>query len=214
MNESRRTRIKICGMTREEDVRIAGYLGADAIGLVFYAPSPRNLTLETAWMLVRSAPPFLTTVGLFLDAGKAAVDKVLEAVPLDLLQFHGAESPEFCSSFGRPYIKAVPMRDAVDFDEYTGRYRDASGFLLDSHASGAAGGSGETFDWSSWPRRSSQVLILAGGLSPDNVAAAIHETVPWGVDVSSGVESGKGMKDPEKMAAFCREVQRIDAQRD
>ncbi|MEA3410701.1 MAG: phosphoribosylanthranilate isomerase, partial [Pseudomonadota bacterium] len=150
MTEAKRTRIKICGITREEDARLAGLLGADAIGLVFYPPSPRALTPDLALNLARSAPPFLTTVGLFLDAGKSAIDEVLKAVPLDLLQFHGVEPPELCRSFGRPYLKAVPMRGELDFDEYARRYPDASGFLLDSHTAGAAGGSGEAFDWGTW----------------------------------------------------------------
>lgn len=213
MNEPARTRIKICGITRREDALLAGELGADAIGLVFYRASPRALTPGNALEIVRSSPPFLTTVGLFMDADRDEVVSVLESVPLDLLQFHGSESPDFCGSFDRPYIKAVPMGGGEDVTGTMQRFPQAGGFLLDSHASGAAGGSGETFDWAAWPRKATRPLILAGGLGPSNVAEAIRRTAPWGVDVSSGVESGRGVKDPDRMTAFCREVQRIDAER-
>lgn len=209
-----RTRIKICGMRRREDVVRAGELGVDAVGLVFYAPSPRAVSVDQARELVRAKAPFVSAVGLFLDARPALVERVLEAVPLDLLQFHGDESPADCGRYGVPYIKAVAMGGGIDVAAYVGGYPDASGFLLDSHERGQAGGTGESFDWGGWPRSMRCPLILAGGLGPGTVAAAIRATAPYGVDVSSGVESRPGVKDSVKMEQFVEEVRRVDCEQD
>ncbi len=206
-----RTRIKICGIRALEHVRLAGELGVDAIGLVFYARSPRAVDPEHAAQLVAGCPPFVTTVGLFLNPEPGFVEQVLERVPLDLLQFHGDERPDDCRRYGRPYIKAIPMGGETDVRRYAAAYPDAQGFLIDSHVAGAAGGTGVAFDWRLWPRSLERPLILAGGLSPGNVAEAIRVAAPYGVDVSSGVESERGVKDPQRMIAFCQEVRRADA---
>lgn len=161
-------------------------------------------------MKVRS--PFMMVVGLFLDPQSHFVREVLDEVPLDLLQFHGDECPADCSRFGRPYIKAVPMRGGTDVAAFAAAYSDARGLLLDSHSRGGAGGTGTSFDWKGWPRNLDRALILAGGLTPANVAAAVRETRPYAVDVSSGVESRKGIKDLQKMQAFVEEVRRVDCE--
>ncbi len=212
MGRGMRTRIKICGIREPEHARLAGELGVDAIGLVFYARSPRGVGPGEAAAVVAACPPFVTTVGLFLDPEPGLVEHVLEQVPLDLLQFHGDERPEDCRRYGRPYIKAIPMGEGIDARRYAQTYPDARGFLIDSHAAGAAGGTGRVFDWSRWPRGLDRPLILAGGLTPQNVGEAIRRAAPYGVDVSSGVESARGVKDPRRMAAFCREVRRADAE--
>lgn len=204
-----RTRIKICGMTRREDVQAAAQLGVDAIGLVFYAASKRCLTLAQARELVRSVPAFVTVTGLFLDASRAEVQHTLDAVRLDLLQFHGSESPEFCAAFGRPYVKALAMRVQPDLVDCAKRYHGAAALLLDSHLPGQAGGTGTTFDWHALPRLSDMPLILAGGLDASNVGEAIRALRPYAVDVSSGVESAPGIKDAVRMAEFVREVNRV-----
>ena len=205
-----RTRVKICGITRPEDGVAAARLGADAIGLVFYRASPRALDVARAREIVRALPPFVTVVGLFLDAASAEVRAVLDALPIDVLQFHGDEPAAACAAYGKLYIKAVPMGGKTPVTEYTRRYADAAGLLLDSHEVGSAGGSGRTFDWSRVPAGLDKPVILAGGLTPDNVAGAIRCTRPYGVDVSSGVEAGKGIKDPDKIAAFIRGVRSAD----
>lgn len=199
-----RTRVKICGITRPEDARAAAAAGADAIGLVFVDASPRRLDPERARAIVAVLPPFLKVVGLFVDAPPAQVRAVLGAVPLDLIQFHGRETPEFCRAFGRPYLKALRMGPGVDVAAEAGRYPDAAGLLLDSFHPQLAGGTGETFDWSRVPRDLGRPLVLAGGLTPENVAAAVAAVRPYAVDVSSGVESAKGIKDAAKVAAFVR----------
>jgi phosphoribosylanthranilate isomerase len=204
------TRIKICGITRVEDARAAGELGADAIGLVFYAASPRAVSAEQARQIAAAVPPFVARVGVFLDTDEAFVQELLEAVPLDLLQFHGEESPRACSSFGRPYVKAVPMGDDTDASEYMARYPDAAGFLLDSHRRGQMGGLGIAIDCRRVPLTMGRPLILAGGLGVGNVAQIVCATRPYGVDVSSGVESAKGIKDVAKIRAFISEVKRVD----
>lgn len=204
-----RTRIKICGMTRRADVQAAARLGVDAIGLVFYAGSRRHLTLAQARELVHALPAFVTVTGLFLDAARAEVERTLDAVPLDLLQFHGSESPEFCGAFGRPYVKAVPMPALPDLENWARRYHDASALLLDSHRPGQAGGTGQTFDWASVPAVDTLPLILAGGLNSANVAEAIRAVGPYAVDVSSGVESAPGIKDVTRMREFVQEVNRV-----
>lgn len=203
-----RTRIKICGVTRVADASAAAEAGADAIGLVFHEASPRAVTSAAARAIVDALPPFVTTVALFLDAPAERVAEVLEAVPVDLIQFHGRETPAFCRGFGRPYIKAMPLGDDLDAAAFAAEYGDARGFLVDSHRAGEAGGTGRVFDWSRYPSALAAPVVLAGGLSPDNVAAAVRATRPWGVDVSSGVESAPGLKDSAKMATFIEEVQR------
>lgn len=195
-------RIKICGLRDPEMAVKAANLGADAIGLVFYAPSPRAVSIETACQIAQALPPFVSTVGLFVDADPAYVREVLAAVPLDLLQFHGDESPAYCQQFNHPYLKAIRVNPDLDLLEYATRYVDARGILVDAYVPGVPGGSGETFDWSLLPASLPLPLILSGGLFHGNVLAAIQQVKPWAVDVSSGVESSKGIKDVAKIAAF------------
>jgi phosphoribosylanthranilate isomerase len=203
-----RTRIKICGITRPEDAMAAAAAGADAIGLVFHPPSPRNVEPETAVAIVRALPPYITVVALFMNAGIEAVRICLNTVPVDLLQFHGDESPEFCGKFDRRYVKAVAMGTAMDPLEYATRYPDAAGFLLDSHGGGRMGGTGDRFDWSLIPGKFDAPVILAGGLDPHNVADGVRRVRPYAVDVSSGVEVAKGIKSADRIAQFVREVRR------
>jgi len=207
-----RTRIKICGITRLEDALCAAELGADALGFVFYAKSPRYIEPAAAREIVAALPPFVTTVGLFLDARGETIRETLAEVALDMLQFHGDECPADCGAYDRPYLKAVPMGGAIDVAGYMNTYPDAAGFLLDSHAPGMAGGTGETFDWRVIPPKLPRPVILAGGLSADNVAQALHQNRVWGVDVSSGVEQSPGIKDAAKMAAFIDEVKSVDSE--
>lgn len=206
-----RTRVKICGFTRAEDAVNAARLGVDAIGLVFYPPSPRHVTVETAVEIVRALPAFVTVVGLFVDAGRSLIEQVLRQVPIDCLQFHGDEAPEDCRGYHRPYIKAVRMREGVDVSLLERQYHDAAGLLLDAYHSGMQGGSGSCFDWHLIPSERSLPLILAGGLDAENARLAIEQIGPYALDVSSGVEAGKGIKDVAKMAAFIRTInQAID----
>lgn len=202
-------RIKICGITRIEDALAAAQAGADAIGLVFHAASPRAISPEQAAAIVRALPPFVSSVGLFVDATEARVNEVLRQVPLDMLQFHGDEPDEFCQRFARPYLKAVRVRPGDDINALAAAWPGASGILLDSYKPGVPGGTGETFDWSMVPARRSWPLILAGGLQADNVRQAIELTAPWAVDVSGGVEAARGIKDPAKINAFIQEVKRV-----
>jgi len=197
-----RTRIKICGITRPEDGIEAARLGADAIGLVFYNKSPRAVTPKQAAEIAAALPPFVSIVGLFVDPDPVNVELVLAQVSLDLIQFHGNETPEFCASFGRPYLKAVRMRDGVDLAAERQRYGDARGLLLDTYQSGTPGGTGEVFEWDRVPDDLAASIVLAGGLTPDNVAAAVKQVQPYAVDVSGGVEASKGIKDAAKLAAF------------
>jgi phosphoribosylanthranilate isomerase len=206
MTPTPRTRVKICGITRPEDGVAAAQLGADAIGLVFHPPSPRFVDVETARRIVAALPPFVTVVGLFMNAEPAAVKRVIDRVPLHLLQFHGDEDPDYCASFGLPYLKAVPMGAHADVLDYERRFTTTAGLLLDSHGGDQMGGSGQGFDWTRIPVERRKPLILAGGLRPDSVAEAIHQVRPYAVDVSSGVESAKGIKDAELMRAFLRGV--------
>jgi len=206
-----RTRIKICGIREGLHAMVAADAGADAIGLVFYRESPRFVTPGTAANVVAVLPPFVTTVGLFVDATEAKVRETLSAVRLDLLQFHGNEPPEFCESFGVPYVRAVPMGPGVDLLEWAGRFSSARALLLDAHEPGKPGGTGRTFDWADIPRDLPIPLILSGGLNPENVGRAVREVQPWAVDVSSGVEATRGSKDPQKIVEFIRSVQREDA---
>lgn len=207
-----RTRIKICGITRPEDGREAARLGADAVGLVFYDQSPRAVTPEQAAEVIAALPPFVTTVGLFVDPSPETVESVLARLPLDLLQFHGDEPPEFCARFGRPWLKAIRMRDGMDLQVEAERYRRARGLLLDTYQPGVPGGTGESFDWGRVPRELANSIVLAGGLTADNVGAAIKQVRPWAVDVSGGVESAKGIKDAAKLAAFIGEVRRVESE--
>lgn len=202
-------RIKICGITRVEDALAAAEAGADAIGLVFYPPSPRAVSAEQAADIVRALPPFVTTVGLFVDAEADDVRRVLRQVPLDLLQFHGDEPAAYCRQFQRPWMKALRVRPGDDLNQLAARWPDAAGILLDSYKAGVPGGTGETFDWSAIPAERKWPLVLAGGLDAANVVSAIAATRPWAVDVSGGVEASKGIKDSEKIQAFVQEVKRV-----
>jgi phosphoribosylanthranilate isomerase len=204
-----RTRIKICGLTRPEDVRAAVSAGADAIGFVFYPPSPRAVTAEQAAELVALLPPFVVSVGLFVNPEPSYVEQVLAHVPLQLLQFHGDESESACARFGRPWIKAARMRPGIDLVEFSSSYPRASGILVDAFVDGYGGG-GKTFDWSLIPEGFGRPLVLSGGLDVDNVTDAVRRVRPWAVDVSSGVESAKGIKDAAKVAAFIAGVRHAD----
>ena len=204
-----RTRIKICGLTRPQDVRAAVELGADAIGFVFYPPSPRAVSIDQAAELAALLPPFVTAVGLFVNPSREEVQAVLERVPLQLLQFHGDESEAACAGHGRPWIKAARMRPGVDLVEFSASYPRASGILVDAFVEGYGGG-GKTFDWSLIPEGFGRPLVLSGGLDADNVAEAVRRLRPWAVDVSSGVESGKGIKDAARIAAFIDGVRQAD----
>ena len=201
-----RTRIKICGLTREEDVRAAVSAGADAIGFVFYPPSPRFVSFERAAELARLIPPFVTTVGLFVNAGRDYVENALDAVPLQVLQFHGDETEADCLGYGLPYIKAGRMRPGLDLLKYAASFPCAQGLLLDAFVEGYGGG-GETFDWSLIPSGLPLPLILSGGLHAGNVAEAVRCVQPWAVDVSSGVEAAKGIKDADRITEFVAGVQ-------
>ncbi|MBT9612589.1 MAG: phosphoribosylanthranilate isomerase [Burkholderiales bacterium] len=199
-------RVKICGITRIEDGLACAQLGADAIGLVFYAPSPRHVSVEQARAIMAALPPFITTVGLFVDAEMAEVKAVLAQLPLDVLQFHGSETPEYCQGFGRPYLKAVRVKPGLDLVQYAAQYAHAKGLLLDTHVEGIAGGTGQSFDWNLIPARLPLPVVLSGGLNPTNVTDAIKRVQPAAVDVSSGVEATKGIKDAAKIAAFMQGV--------
>ena len=202
-------RIKICGITRVEDALAAAQAGADAIGMVFHAASPRAVSVEQARAIAQAMPPFVTVVGLFVDAPEADIRAVLDQVPLDLLQFHGDEPDSFCQRFARPYLKAVRVRPGDDLNALAANWPGASGILLDSYKPGVPGGTGETFDWSMIPSQRSWTLVLAGGLQANNVRLAIDMTAPWAVDVSGGVETAKGIKDVDKINAFIHEVKRV-----
>ena len=204
------TAVKICGITRADDARTGARLGAHALGFVFYAKSPRHVTPARAAEIVRALPPFVTAVGLFVNAGPREVERVLEQVPLDLLQFHGEETPEFCGQFRVPYVKAVRVRAGLDLLQYAQHYRAARGLLLDAYIEGAHGGTGTAFDWTLIPRELPLPVILSGGLNPENVAEAVRRIRPWAVDVSSGVEASPGVKDPRSIAAFMKEVRSAD----
>ncbi|MGX2040326.1 phosphoribosylanthranilate isomerase [Methylocaldum sp. MU1018] len=206
----RRTRVKICGFTRPDDALTAVRLGADAVGLVFYPPSPRNLDIETAQKIVSTLPPFATVVGLFVDEDETVVRGILERVRIDLIQFHGEEGPGYCGRFGKPYVKAVRMRPGTDLAGIVNAYPDAAGFLLDAWHAETKGGTGHRFDWEWIPEELRQSVTLAGGLAPDNVGEALRAVRPYAVDVSSGVEAGKGVKDADKMAAFLKQVHEYD----
>jgi phosphoribosylanthranilate isomerase len=198
---SYRTRVKICGITRVADALDAIALGADALGFVFYAPSPRAVSAQTVQNIVAQLPPFVSTVGLFVDATPQEVQSVLAQVPLSLLQFHGDETNEYCQQFGVPWIKALRMEPDSDILAKIAEYPQAQGILLDAWHPHLKGGTGQTFDWRHWPH-SNKALILAGGLTPENVTEAIHFTKPYAVDVSGGVEASKGIKEFTLLQAF------------
>jgi len=206
------TRIKICGITRVEDVMDAVHSGADALGLVFYDKSPRSVTIEQAMELTEVIFPFVTLVGLFVNPSEEKVREVLKAVPLDALQFHGEESPEFCAQFGRPYLKAIRVKAGVDLVQYANDYMGAQGLVLDAFVEGEHGGTGTSFDWTLIPHDLPLPVILSGGLDAGNIAAAIRQVHPYAVDVSSGVEASKGIKDAMKITSFINEVNKTDLQ--
>ncbi|WFE68058.1 phosphoribosylanthranilate isomerase [Thiomicrospira sp. R3] len=201
-----RTRVKICGITRVDDVLAAANAGADALGLVFYPPSPRSVSVAEAVQLVKNLPAFVTTTALFVDPHVDLVEQVINEVKVDLLQFHGQESAAFCRQFSRPYIKAIAMQSTTDLSALAETYHDAKGLLLDTYKPGVPGGTGEMFNWQWVPSNFIMPLILAGGLTPDNVAQAIQLTGVWAVDVSGGVEASKGIKSAEKVQQFINQA--------
>jgi phosphoribosylanthranilate isomerase len=196
----------MCGLTRVSDAHAAVAVGADALGFVFYSPSPRAVTPDQARRIVSELPPFVTTVGLFVDEEAEIVRRVLSQIPLDLLQFHGQESAAYCRQFGRPWIKALAMREGLDLAAAVETYREAAALLLDAFDPTRPGGTGQQFDWARIPPRLAPRIILAGGLTPANVAEAIRQVRPYAVDVSGGIEAGKGLKDEARMAAFIQGV--------
>jgi phosphoribosylanthranilate isomerase len=211
-----RTRIKICGITRPDDALTAARLGADAIGLVFYAKSPRHVSMTQAVEIAAHLLPFVTSVGLFVNPSGQEVNAVLQGLRLDLLQFHGEEPPEFCRQFGVPYIKAARVKPGSDLVQYAARFHDARALLLDAYVEGAHGGTGQAFDWGLIPAGLPLPVILSGGLTPANVEDGVRQVRPWAVDVSSGVEATegnnalKGIKDAARMAAFMQGVRNAE----
>jgi phosphoribosylanthranilate isomerase len=211
---NQRTRIKICGLSRATDVEAAVEAGADAIGLVFYPSSRRCVTVTAAARLASSLPPFVTPVGLFVNASRGEVEAALAAIPQLMLQFHGDETPAECASFARPYLKAARMTQGLDLLDFAGRFSEAQGLLLDAHVEGFGGG-GKVFDWELIPAGFSEQdghrLVLSGGLRAANVVAGIQQLRPWAVDVSSGVESSPGVKDATLIRRFCDAVREADS---
>ena len=207
-----RTRIKICGIRRESDVEAAVEAGADAIGLVFFAPSPRHLSVSRAAELARALPAFVTPVGLFVNAALPEVEAAVAAIPGLMLQFHGDETPGFCARFARPYLKAVRMVPGVDLLDSSRRFASAQALLLDAPVE-AYGGGGKVFDWSLVPASVARPVVLSGGLHAGNVIPGIQQVRPWAVDVSSGVESTRGVKDAALIRGFCEAVREADARR-
>ena len=202
------TRVKICGITRERDASSAVAAGADALGFVFYEPSPRHVSVARAAEIVRGLPPFITSVALFVDASPDLIARVVAEVGVDLLQFHGGEGPADCAGHGRPWIRAVAMRPDTDLSTLPTRFAGARGLLLDAYRPGVPGGTGETFDWDRIPAALAPHIVLAGGLDPSNVGRAVRQVRPYAVDVSGGVEAARGIKDPDKINAFIEEVRR------
>jgi phosphoribosylanthranilate isomerase len=199
-------RVKICGITRPQDGIAAAEAGADAIGLVFYNKSPRAVSITQAQAIVRELPVFMTIVGLFVNATFEEITQILAQVPLDRLQFHGEESSAECEQFGKPYIKALRMKPTIEIDKFAQCYVRASALLIDSYVPNVKGGTGVTFDWEQLPKTLPKPVILAGGLTPENIGQAIRTVKPYAVDVSGGVESTKGIKDANKINAFMQEV--------
>ena len=205
-----RTRVKICGITSVADGLAAARHGADAIGLIFYPPSPRLVTLERAREIASGMPPFVARVAVFVNPAVADVEAVIHACRPDLLQFHGEEAADFCRGFGVPYLRALRVRPGVDLLESLSPFGDAAGWLLDAYRQELYGGTGEAFDWNLIPPALPRPLIVSGGLDAENVSAAIRRVRPWGVDVSSGVEVAKGVKDERRIAAFMEAVRNAD----
>ena len=201
-----RTRVKICGITSIEDALLAVKLGADAVGFVFYEPSPRNVSITLAKAIVEALPPFVSAVGLFVNETPAIIKNILKEVNLDILQFHGDESPQACEQFNMPYYKAIRVKEDTNLLQYAQLYKSAKALLLDTYSEKSVGGTGLVFDWNLIPENISKPLILAGGLTAENVGLAIERVNPYAVDVSGGVEQSKGIKDTEKMAAFMHAV--------
>lgn len=187
----------------------AANAGADALGFVFYHPSPRNIELESAVQIMASLPPFITSVGLFVNAEPEFIEKVVQTAQLDLLQFHGDEIESECSRYGLPYIKAIPMKDGTDLAQQCHTFHSSRGILLDAYVPGQPGGTGQTFNWNAIPQQLEKPIILAGGLTPSNVTTAIETVRPWAVDVSGGVEQAKGKKDPALVSAFIKGVNSV-----
>ena len=216
MNNSARTRIKFCGITQLSDALEAVRLGVDALGFVFYPPSPRNIEVDKAAAIMRELPAFISCVGLFVNSTEEHIEQVLQSCQIDVMQFHGEETPEQCQAYSeqyrKPYLKAVRMKQDIDLELVATEYSSASALLLDSYEKGTPGGTGSSFDWECIPKSLSKPIILAGGLSSDNVASAINQVNPYAVDVSGGIElvvdnvQAKGIKDAAKMAAFVKEV--------
>ncbi|MDI3325004.1 phosphoribosylanthranilate isomerase [Pontibacterium granulatum] len=203
-----RTRIKICGITRQADADIAVAAGADALGFVFYDPSPRNVSVEQAADIIRGLPAFVTSTALFVNAEPTFVQQVIDETGIDLLQFHGNEDVAYCEQFSRPYMKAIRMKPDVDVAAECQRYTGAAAVLLDAYRPGVPGGTGESFDWERIPAELRGSIVLAGGLNPDNIRRAVETVRPFAVDVSGGVEASKGIKDKEKVEKFTQEVNR------
>lgn len=211
----RKTRVKICGIRRVEDAMFVADAGADAIGLNFYAPSPRAVTLQQAIAVRAALPPFVSTVALFVNAARSEVNEVCELLNPSLLQFHGDEDPDYCASFLRPYLKAIRVGASMKPDDLVQlqiEFSTAKALLLDTLSTGHYGGTGESFNWDVIPQSVREKIILAGGLTAINVGDAVRKIRPWAVDVSSGVESGKGISDPEKILAFMSAVRLADTQ--
>lgn len=203
-----RVRVKICGITRVEDALIAVEQGADAIGLVFYDQSPRNVSINQAKEIANHVPAFVSVVGLFVNAEPSIINEVISKAKIDLLQFHGDETPEECASYSLPFIKAIRVKSDTNLVQYAKEYSVAKALLLDAYTEGLVGGTGHVFDWNLIPKQLAKPIILAGGLKADNVAQAIQQVMPYAVDVSGGVEASKGLKDAAKIAAFMRQVYR------
>jgi phosphoribosylanthranilate isomerase len=203
-------RVKICGITRPQDALAAAQAGADAIGMVFYAGSPRAIDAERAVEIVAVLPPFVTAVALFVNATTADVAKLLDLQQIDLLQFHGDEDEVYCSQFGMPYIKAIRVGADTDLVQCARNFHSAKGLLLDAQVAGSYGGTGHTFDWQRIPRDLTKPIILSGGLTPQNVGLAVSSVKPWAVDVSTGVEAAKGIKDAHKIADFINKARNAD----
>lgn len=199
-------RVKVCGITRSEDAQSAIKAGVDAIGFVFWPQSPRYIDPESAYRIASRIPSFITVVGVYVDPDAFWVEQTIQKVKLNLLQFHGDESPEFCNQFSHPYIKAIRVKQDTDLLQYAERYKTAKGLLLDTYAADMPGGTGHAFDWRLIPQHLPLPLILSGGLDSSNVSMAIKQTRPWAVDVSSGVEAAKGIKDEKKIFAFMQGV--------
>lgn len=199
---TKRVRVKICGITRPEDALVAAQAGADSIGLVFYDPSPRAVTIEQAKLIVKNLPAFVTTTALFVNANPLLVEQVIKEVKVDLLQFHGDETADFCGCFSRPYIKAIAMHADTDVMQLAEIYQDARALLLDTYKPGVPGGTGEVFNWQWIPKQSAKPIILAGGLTPENIRVALDIPNVWAMDVSGGVELEKGIKSPQKIVDF------------